>query len=134
MENLNRSGDGTYCTLLIAHCSLLIGHLGSAHRRFVERRAVFIWSPNPLPIRSSRGARKLAPAPKPAHHAGVTLSIPTEGCCSAATPRAQRGLDPARSTLLHETSRQHHWHGTGLLSIKVFHGGRAHYDVGCGHY
>ena len=22
----------------------------------------------------------------------------------------------------------------GLLSIKVFHGGRAHYDVGCGHY
>src|SRR2546422_549320 len=22
MENLNRSGDGTYCTLLIAHCSL----------------------------------------------------------------------------------------------------------------
>src|SRR5438876_11813845 len=26
MENLNRSGDGTYCTLHIAHCALLIAH------------------------------------------------------------------------------------------------------------
>jgi AraC-like DNA-binding protein len=38
------------------------------------------------------------------------------------------------SFILHERGRQHHWEGTGALSIKTFSGGRAIYDVGAGRY
>ncbi len=36
------------------------------------------------------------------------------------------------SFILHETSRQYHWQGSGFLSIKAFFGGRALYSVGGG--
>src|SRR5688572_2968048 len=37
-----------------------------------------------------------------------------------------------RNFFLHERSRQHYWRGAGLLSIKSFTGGTAHYDIGQG--
>jgi len=64
----------------------------------------------------------------------VTLTVRTGGFAAPTALRERRGLDPGRCHILHETAREHHWHGTGLLSIKSFAGGRAHYDVGCGHY
>jgi AraC family transcriptional regulator len=36
--------------------------------------------------------------------------------------------------ILHERASEYHWKGKGQLSIKTFFGGRAHYNVGCGHY
>lgn len=38
------------------------------------------------------------------------------------------------SSILHEKARQHHWAGTGALSIKTFPRGAAFYNVGQGHY
>ena len=64
----------------------------------------------------------------------VTLTVRTSGLGAPIALREKRGLDPGRCYILQETAREHHWHGTGLLSIKSFAGGRAHYDVGCGHY
>jgi AraC-like DNA-binding protein len=37
-----------------------------------------------------------------------------------------------RNFFLYERSRQHFWRGAGLLSIKSFSGGTAHYDIGQG--
>lgn len=42
---------------------------------------------------------------------------------------------PAPSFILHEAgARQYHWSGEGLLSVKMFLGGTAHYDVGPGSF
>jgi hypothetical protein len=48
-------------------------------------------------------------------------------------PSALAGLRAGRSFVLHARARRHHWQGVGLLSIKAFFGGRAHYDLGRGH-
>ncbi len=38
------------------------------------------------------------------------------------------------NTILYATSRRHTWSGVGALSIKTFHGGRAHYTTGGGYH
>jgi hypothetical protein len=41
---------------------------------------------------------------------------------------------PTQSTILHARSRYHEWQGVGLLSLKTFYGGEAHYEVADGRY
>ena len=44
------------------------------------------------------------------------------------------GVKAARCWILHARAREYYWEGSGQLSIKAFFGGRAHYEVGCGHH
>src|SRR5258708_21063411 len=77
---------------------------------------------------------QLASATRQCHNSLVTLTVRISGFGAPTAHREKVGLDPGHCYILQETAREHHWHGMGLLSIKAFAGGRAHYDVGCGHY
>src|SRR6266446_5321895 len=81
-----------------------------------------------------RPPSQLASTTRLCHNLLVTLTVRTSGLGAPTDLRERRGLDPGRCYILHETAREHHWHGIGLLSIKSFAGSRAHYDVGYGHY
>src|SRR6266516_1591116 len=62
MENLNRSGDGTYCSLLIAHCSLGIwgpptaGSWAGSTREWVRREP---HPPSEVDVESEGGSWKV---------------------------------------------------------------------------
>src|SRR5258705_3390378 len=43
-------------------------------------------------------------------------------------------VKPAECWILHARAKEYHWEGSGLLSIKTFFGGRAHYRVGPAHH
>jgi AraC family transcriptional regulator len=51
----------------------------------------------------------------------------------SSSPAAAQGK-AADCWILHERARRYYWKGAGQLSIKTFSGGRAHYQVGCGHH
>jgi len=62
----------------------------------------------------------------------VVISVP-----SGRTVPTQEGGGSSKTNdcwILHDRARRYYWRGTGTLSIKAFFGGRAHYQVGCGHH
>jgi AraC-like DNA-binding protein len=57
-------------------------------------------------------------------------TMPPSQQTNARTPPVSR----SGCWILHARAKEYHWEGSGLLSIKTFSGGRAHYRVGCAHH
>ena len=60
----------------------------------------------------------------------LETTMPSTQQTSARTPP----VSPSGCWILHARAKEYHWEGAGLLSIKTFSGGRAHYRVGSAHH
>jgi AraC-like DNA-binding protein len=60
----------------------------------------------------------------------VERTMPPSQQTNARTPPVNR----PGCWILHARAKEYHWEGSGLLSIKTFFGGRAHYRVGSAHH